>query len=466
MGWPPGGYCGSVSDDRAWPFGESAGSGSAETASQPTQGQQDSAAGDPAPRTSYPGGPPPAPQGPALAWDAPEGQGRPVPPGHPTEPLPPFGEPQYPPPSMSGNPPYPAGAAAPPPTRGRGVGAAVFAGLLAGIVGGAGTFWALDAVSGANGGAPVELPQAGVVDSPPADGSVAAVAQTVLPTVVSMRVSGSGSEASGSGFVIRSDGYILTNNHVIADAADGGRIEVTLHDGRALAGELVGRNISYDLAVVRIDATGLPTSSLGNSENVAVGDTAIAIGAPLGLTQTVTQGIISALDRPVTAGGQGEFSYINAIQTDAAINPGNSGGPLLNGAGEVIGVNSAIASIVNSAGEAGSIGLGFAIPINQAKRISEEIIATGASQTPVIGVTLDLSYGGPGARVREATPGGPAAGAGIRGGDIIVAVDGQRVADSTELVVAIRTNAPGDTITLTLDDGEEVTLTLDGTEDL
>jgi putative serine protease PepD len=188
---------------------------------------------------------------------------------------------------------------------------------------------------------------------------------------------------------------------------------------------------------------------LGDSSAVRVGEVAIAIGAPLGLNGTVTSGIISSLDRPVTAGGSGELAFINAIQTDAAINPGNSGGPLLDGGGRVIGINSAIATLAGSiGGETGSIGLGFAIPINTAKRIAEELISTGDSQTPIIGVVLNTAFTGEGAEISEITPGGPAEAAGLRVGDVITGLNGRQVADSTELVVAIRSYAPGEQIEL------------------
>jgi putative serine protease PepD len=198
--------------------------------------------------------------------------------------------------------------------------------------------------------------------------------------------------------------------------------------------------------------------SMGVSRDLKVGQSVIAIGSPLGLQGTVTTGIVSALDRPVTAGeSQGDTSFINAIQTDAAINPGNSGGPLINASGEVIGVNSAIASMGSSAGQAGSIGLGFAIPIDTVKRISNELIKNGSASTPVIGVQLDTGYTGDGAKVGEVTSGGAAEAAGMQSGDVITKIDGKKVADSTALVVAIRSNAPGDTITLTVvRDGDEV----------
>jgi putative serine protease PepD len=193
-----------------------------------------------------------------------------------------------------------------------------------------------------------------------------------------------------------------------------------------------------------------------------VGDTAIAIGSPLGLQGTVTSGIISALNRPVTAGGSGDAAYINAIQTDAAINPGNSGGPLVNGNGQVIGINSAIATM-GQGGQSGSIGLGFSIPIDTAKRIAEEIIATGTSTTPIMGIELDMEYSGDGAKVTGVNAGGPAADGGVQIGDIVTTFDGQSIADSTALIVAIRANAPGDKVTLTVQRNgqtQDVTVTL------
>jgi putative serine protease PepD len=352
---------------------------------------------------------------------------------------------------------------------GRIVALAVVAGLLAGAVGGVGAYVVADQRASSTLTSPgTVLPQSSADLSSRPGGSIAAVAAAVLPTVVQIEERDGTSGGTGSGFVLRSDGYILTNNHVVSGAASGGTLTVTFQDGTTKAAKIVGRDTSYDLAVVKVDATGLTASSLGNSDGVVVGDTAIAIGSPLGLEGTVTSGIISSLNRPVTAGGSGDNSYINAIQTDAAINPGNSGGPLVDALGKVIGVNSAIASLSRSTTDqqSGSIGLGFAIPINQAKRVAEEIISTGKSSHPVIGVSVDLTYSGPGAQVKTVTPGGPSAKAGIAVGDVIVKVDGRTVADATEMVVAIRTHAPGDTITLTLKDGSgtrevEVTLASD-----
>ncbi len=332
------------------------------------------------------------------------------------------------------------------------IGAAAVA-LLAGGAGGAAGYMLADSQSSVV-ASPVVT---GGGTSAPVDGTIAAVATAVGPSVVNIST-GSG---QGSGFIIRSDGYILTNNHVVDGA---GTVEVTFEDGSTASAQVVGANPGYDLAVIKADKTGLPVTSLGSSADVKVGDTAIAIGSPLGLQGTVTSGIVSALDRPVTAGGSGETAFINAIQTDAAVNPGNSGGPLVDGEGKVIGVNSAIASLGAGAGaQAGSIGLGFAIPIDTANRIAEELINTGSSQTPVIGAQIDNSYSGPGVRVGEVTAGGPADSAGVQSGDVITAVDGRNVADYTELVVAIRDKGVGQPVTLTVDRSggeQEITVTL------
>jgi putative serine protease PepD len=331
--------------------------------------------------------------------------------------------------------------------------------LVVGVFAGLGGYLLGQGVdSGAN--TVVTLPQVSgdLPDSPGT--SIAAIAAAQLPSVVSIAATGANAAGSGSGFVIRSDGYILTNDHVVAIAADG-KIEVVFHDGTLIKGEVVGTNPEYDIAVVKVAKKGLPAVVIGNSDDVAVGDMAIAIGAPLGLDGTVTAGIISALDRPVTAGNRNDTSFINAIQTDAAINPGNSGGPLLDGAGRVIGINSAIASMARGGSEAGNIGLGFAIPINTAKRIAEELIATGTSTTPIIGVNLDIGYQGSGAKVLEVVSGGPSEAAGLQTGDIITSLGGRSVEDATELVVAIRSYAPGDQVEVEIDrGGGDVTATI------
>jgi putative serine protease PepD len=306
--------------------------------------------------------------------------------------------------------------------------------------------------------------------------SIAGVAGQVLPSVVSLTVTGGAGGGTGSGFVIREDGYILTNNHVVADAADGGRIVATFSDETSLRAEIVGRTPVYDLAVVKVDARNLPAVTLGNSDSLVVGDPVLAIGSPLGLSGTVTSGIVSALDRPVTAGdAAGDVSFISAIQTDAAINPGNSGGPLVDLKGRVVGVNSSIATLSQGLSQAGSIGLGFAIPISQAARIAEELVETGTAVYPIVGVNLDLQYGGTGARIlpegagggTPVLPGGPADDAGLRPGDVVTEIDGQTVEGYEEFVVEIRARQPGDTVTLTVQRGGReftVDVVLDSTE--
>lgn len=330
-----------------------------------------------------------------------------------------------------------------------GVVAGLIAGLLAGVIGiaiGA----ALSGGSVASSGTQYN-PANPEALSPRADNSVAAIAKKVIPSSVTIIVKNGNSGGTGSGFVFNSDGYIITNNHVISEAVKGGEIAVQFPNKEPVPAKLVGRSVSYDIGVIKIDQTGLQAATLGNSDSVVIGDAAIAVGSPLGLEGTVTSGIISALRRPVTAGGQGESSFISALQTDAAINPGNSGGPLVNAEGQVIGVNSAIATLgASDGGQSGSIGLGFAIPINNAKRIADEIISTGKSNVPIIGVQPNTNYQGAGAQVGKVEPGSPAAAAGIKEGDVITAVNGNKIAGPGELLSAIRANQPGQPITLTI----------------
>ena len=292
----------------------------------------------------------------------------------------------------------------------------------------------------------------------PVAGSVAAAAAKILPSVVSIEVKTTGGGDTGSGIVISKSGYVLTNNHVVEPAAGGGKLSVVFPDKHSVSAEIIGRDSVADLAVIRVHGvSGLTAAQLGSSSTLSVGDQVVAVGSPLGLAGTVTSGIISALDRPVAAGDlNGNVNdVIDAIQTDAAINPGNSGGPLVDSAGLVIGINSAIATLSGSqvfdSGQGGSIGLGFAIPIDQAKRIAKQIIEQGYSTHAIIGVRLDASYTGDGARISNpqgdgpaVTPGGPAATAGLRDGDIIVEVNGQKVTTADELIVAIRKHVPGD----------------------
>jgi putative serine protease PepD len=289
-----------------------------------------------------------------------------------------------------------------------------------------------------------------------APGSVADIAKRVIPSVVSIEAGSRNSGSTGTGFVIESTGYILTNNHVISEAVERkGTIEVTLNSGQKYSAKVVGRDSSYDLAVLKIAASGLTALQFGDSDNVAVGDSVIAIGSPLGLSGTVTLGIISAKNRAVTAGDSGsENSFINALQTDAAINPGNSGGPLVDSTGSVIGVNSAIATLGSSFGsQSGSIGLGFAIPINQARKTADQLIKNGKATYPVLGVSIDMKFEGEGALItkneKAILPGGPAAKAGLKAGDVIVKFDGRTITSAEELIVAIRAKSVGDKVELT-----------------
>jgi putative serine protease PepD len=297
--------------------------------------------------------------------------------------------------------------------------------------------------------------------------SIAGLAARVIPAVVSIAVKGFSSSGTGSGFFLDSDGYILTNNHVVEAAARSGTITVELSDGKKYRAKLIGRDSSYDLAVLKIDVVGAPTLQLGDSEQAQVGDAVIAIGSPLGLSGTVTSGIISSKNRAVTTGnGNGESSFINALQTDAAINPGNSGGPLVDASGAVIGVNSAIATLGFSS-QAGSIGLGFAIPINQAKKTAEQLIKTGSATYPIMGISVDTRFTGTGALITSEgvgiTPGGPADKVGLKAGDVITEFDGSEVDNSDELIVMIRSKSVGDKVKIQYKRNsltKEVTVTL------
>ncbi|MFH8495371.1 trypsin-like peptidase domain-containing protein [Streptomyces coeruleorubidus] len=354
------------------------------------------------------------------------------------------------------------------------IGAAVLLALVSGGVGGvAGTYLERNGGVGT-----VELPQAGKELAARDADSVAGIAGRALPSVVTLHVSGSGEQGTGTGFVLDARGHILTNNHVVQSAGSTGEITVTFNGGETAEAQLVGRDSGYDLAVVKVKGVrGLTPLPLGNSDNVQVGDPVVAIGAPFDLAGTVTSGIISAKQRPITAGGEkgdgSDVSYVDALQTDAPINPGNSGGPLLDAEARVIGINSAIRSADSGSeldsGRSGSIGLGFAIPINQGKRVAEELINTGKATHPVIGITLDMDYTGDGARVAAegseggppVTVGGPGAKAGIKAGDVITEVDGQRVHSGEELIVKTRAHRPGDRLELTVERaGKERTVSL------
>ncbi|WP_069170874.1 S1C family serine protease [Streptomyces griseus] len=436
---------------------------------------------------------------PAPPWTAPQHQG--PPPQHPSphqqhaqgsQPLPgvyqqPSGGPQ--PPSqwlrydpwsaptqpLSGPGALPGTGGRPRPGRRGSVlaGAALLALVAGGIGGGIGSY-----VERNGGLTTVELPQADRDDGDRAPDSVAGIASSALPSVVTLHVSGSAESGTGTGFVLDDKGHILTNNHVVAPAGSSGDIRVTFSGGETASAEIVGKDSGYDLAVVKVrGVSGLKPLPLGNSDNVRVGDPVVAIGAPFDLSNTVTSGIISAKQRPITASGEKgdgtDVSYVDALQTDAPINPGNSGGPLVDAHARVIGINSAIRAADSGSaldgGQSGSIGLGFAIPINQGKRVAEELINTGKATHPVIGVTLDMDFTGDGAKVggkvagggSAVTEGGAGDKAGIRSGDVITEVDGGRVHSGEELIVKIRAHRPGDRLALRLTrGGEELSVTV------
>lgn len=282
--------------------------------------------------------------------------------------------------------------------------------------------------------------------------NVETIASAVSPSVVSVAVNSVYGSGTGSGVIYRtssSSSFIITNNHVIDSAVQGGTVKVELNNGDLENATIVGRDIAYDLAVLKINRGNLKTITVGNSNKLIIGEPVVAFGSPLGLSGTVTSGIVSALNRPVTTGSTGAESFIDAIQTDAAINPGNSGGPLVDATGALVGINSAIASLGTNG--SGSIGLGFSIPINQAKRVVDEIIATGKSSRPFLGINFDTAYTGTGARILKIVAGEAADKAGIPAGATIREIDGKKIVDLISAIVRIRAYAPGDSVKITVD---------------
>jgi putative serine protease PepD len=294
-------------------------------------------------------------------------------------------------------------------------------------------------------------------------GSVEQVAAKVVPSVVKLETDMGRQSEEGSGIILSSDGLILTNNHVVA-AAKGGpggpgapgdtQTKVTFANGNTTSFTVVGTDPSSDIAVVRAaGASGLTPITLGSSANLRVGQDVVAVGSPLGLEGTVTTGIVSALNRPVAAGGdaQNQNTVLDAIQTDAAINPGNSGGALVNMNGELVGVNSAIATLGGDSADAqsGSIGLGFAIPVDQAKRIADELIQSGTASHASLGVQVGNDATTDGAKIVDVTSGGAASAAGLPSGVVVTKVDDRVIGSADALVAAVRSKAPGDHVTLT-----------------
>ncbi|MFE6664012.1 trypsin-like peptidase domain-containing protein [Streptomyces sp. NPDC057697] len=355
---------------------------------------------------------------------------------------------------------------APEAPRKRGLGglvaAVAVAALVAGGIGGAFGYWAADR-NGSSGSTTVSA-SANQQDLKRDPGTVAGVAAKALPSVVTIDAQGGDGEGgTGTGFVYDKQGHILTNNHVVASAADSGRLTATFSNGKKYGAEVVGRAQGYDVAVLKLKnpPSGLTPLPLGNSDQVAVGDSTIAIGAPFGLSNTVTTGIISAKNRPVASGdgSGGSNSYMSALQTDASINPGNSGGPLLDARGAVIGINSAIQSTGSSVGQtqAGSIGLGFAIPVNQATNVAQQLIKTGKPVYPVIGATVTMDEKSGGAVISDQGAGGtaavskdgPADRAGLKAGDVITKFNDTVIDSGPTLIGEIWTHKPGDRVTLT-----------------
>lgn len=396
--------------------------------------------------------------------------------GSPVTP-PTYGEPQ---PYMNQPPVQPPVQAAP--TRKRGVGAAtavalsLVTGLVSGVAGGyVAGYIAVEAKEAAQSTsigasdndnaleAPVKPDK-----SPAAAGSVEKVAESVLPAVVSIEVATRTSGAEGSGSIISSDGKVLTNHHVVAEAANGGaQIRVTLNDGTKHPGTFIASDVNTDIAVIQIEGVkDLPTIQFGDSDSLAVGQPVVAVGSPLGLSATVTTGIVSALNRPVRAAqGGGESSLMDGIQTDAAINPGNSGGPLVDMNGHLIGMNSVIASLSQgNSGESGSIGLGFAIPSNFARRVADQLLNEGKARQPMMGVEVDIRQASGGALISRVQPGSPAEKGGLQAGDVVTRINDRPIESSDALVAATRSFDFGETVRLEVQSqGSEETRTVEVT---
>jgi putative serine protease PepD len=338
--------------------------------------------------------------------------------------------------------------------------------------------WGADEPSTAgNATATGSIPVTDTGDSPAPDGSVEQVAARVLPSVVKIdvagEVQGQVASGSGSGIILSEDGEILTNEHVVELAANGGRLSVSFEDGTEAPAEVLGTDPLTDTAVIRAEGVdGLTPATIGRSGNLDIGQQVVAIGSPFGLDSTVTSGIVSALDRPVSVGtdAEGQSTTYPAIQTDAAINPGNSGGPLVDMDGNVVGINSSIRTSGESAGQGGSIGLGFASPMDEVMPIVEQMLAGETPTHARLGITVsdvEPQPGGlppEGAQVQEVTPGSTAAEAGLEGGDVITRLDDTVITGADSLVATIRSYRPGDEVTLTYrsgDDEEQATLVLD-----
>ncbi|MER7765996.1 trypsin-like peptidase domain-containing protein [Kitasatospora sp. NPDC096140] len=431
----------------------------------PTHGVPAAGAHDPYAAASAPGTPA-APGAPAAHGHHPFGAGQPLGgwgpthdatsggAGYPGGPSGPLGYPAD----------YPGGPTGGGPRKKRGGLVAVIAAvaLVAGVAGGAVGVTVADrngSSSSADDHRSTTVQASDTQKNEPAPGSIAAIAQKALPSVVTIKAQGNGESGTGTGFVFDTEGHILTNNHVVAPTLNGGKLTVKFADGTSYNASVLGHAEGYDVAVVKIDnppKSKLAPLPLADSDKVNVGDATVAIGAPYGLESTVTSGIISAKDRPVASGDEtgSQASYMNALQTDASINPGNSGGPLLDSGGAVVGINSAIQSNASANGRAGSIGLGFAIPINQAKWVADTLIKTGKPVYAKLDVLRNDDYKGDGAQIQTkdiqgqpaVTPGGAADKAGLKPGDVITKLGGVPIENGPALVSRIWTHKPGETV--------------------
>ncbi|HEV7654948.1 MAG TPA: trypsin-like peptidase domain-containing protein [Mycobacteriales bacterium] len=342
--------------------------------------------------------------------------------------------------------------------------------VLGGLVGG-GTVALVDHNNPAVSSAGITIQGSSAPTAATQTGSVEAAAATAMKSVVTLSVRGTQEAGTGSGIVLRADGYILTNEHVTAVADGGGSITVAFSDGRTATATLVGADKETDLAVVKVNMTGLTAATFADSNAIKVGQTVVAVGSPLGLNGTVTEGIVSALHRP-TSGASDGSAVIDAIQTDAAINPGNSGGALVDLAGRVVGINQSIATASSSGqgqgGEAGNIGIGFAIPSDTAARISSELITSGKATHAVLGVQTQTATAADqqtaiGATIATVQSGSAAASAGLKAGDVVTKVNDHVIGESTDLAATIRSFAPGSKVTLTVKRGtasQTLTVTL------
>jgi S1-C subfamily serine protease len=395
-----------------------------------------------------------------------------APPGHPTQQMAPQAPPYYP--GYGGHPVPPVGAPQPAATderssRRTGRLRIGIAGLVAGalIGGGAGAGVATLTDGNSAPAATSASAQNVTIQNPETATTATAAAAKAAPSVVTIYVASATTSASGSGVVLTEDGYVVTNNHVVAEAGTDGTVQVRIADGTLYDATVVGTDPASDLAVVKLDgAKNLQPATFADSDKVQVGDVAVAIGAPLGLSNTVTDGIISATDRAVATGStQNDATVIDALQTDAAINPGNSGGALVNGAGEVVGINTAIATVASGASssqsQSGNIGVGFAVPANTVDRIAKEIIDTGKATHAFLGVTARTAADdrnanvGTGAEIGTVEPGTAAADGGLQVGDVVTAVGDRQVTTSTELTAAVRSQAPGEKVQLTIRRGDQ-----------